>query len=186
MPFYFRILLPGPFGFSKRMGGHRRRKVMRSAPDYRAVFPDGTRCHHNHRTKGAAHECARREASRHPTPAQVNQAIARLRELRELRELRTRCYAAPAQEVTRDSDGLHFRLVPEEGDTRLPSATVTIPPGVRPEFDSLADGDPVSVIFTPDLDGYEDIQPGEADFLLWPTEGEVDALIAQYEWAAGL
>jgi hypothetical protein len=32
MPFYFRIPLPGPFGYSKRIGGRRRRKPVQRQP----------------------------------------------------------------------------------------------------------------------------------------------------------
>jgi hypothetical protein len=59
MPFYFRVPLPGPFGYSARIGGRKRRRRGKS---YHGELP-GWRCHHNHRTKNAALECATRYAA---------------------------------------------------------------------------------------------------------------------------
>jgi len=58
MPFYFRIPLPGPFGYSKRIGGRKRGKRQ---PAYHGTLP-GWKCEHNHRTESAAKACADREA----------------------------------------------------------------------------------------------------------------------------
>ncbi len=59
MPFYFRIPLPGPFGYSARVGGRKRRSRSKS---YHGTLP-GWRCEHNHRTETAARECAARHAA---------------------------------------------------------------------------------------------------------------------------
>jgi len=61
MPFYFRIPLPGPFGYSKRIGGHKRKRSRQ--PVYQGTLP-GWRCEHNHRTESAAKACADKEARR--------------------------------------------------------------------------------------------------------------------------
>lgn len=54
MPFYFRIPLPGPFGYSARIGGRKRRRRT-----YSGQF--GTwECSHKHTTPQAATRCALR------------------------------------------------------------------------------------------------------------------------------
>jgi hypothetical protein len=74
MSLYFRIPLPGPFGYSKRIGGRKRRRRS-SQPAYHGTLP-GWQCHHNHRTQEAARECADQEARRRglstaPAPARA-------------------------------------------------------------------------------------------------------------------
>jgi hypothetical protein len=59
MPFYFRIPLPGPFGYSHRIGGRRRRKRPSKSKTYNGVR-EGWRCQHAHRTPEAAELCALR------------------------------------------------------------------------------------------------------------------------------
>ena len=56
MPFYFRIPLPGPFGYSARIGGRKRRRRTRRRT-YTGQF--GTwKCSHKHTTPQAATRCA--------------------------------------------------------------------------------------------------------------------------------
>jgi hypothetical protein len=67
MPFYFRVPLPGPFGYSKRIGGKRGRgKPARSTPvraeagetpTFTGVFGDWE-CDHHHTTARGAALCA--------------------------------------------------------------------------------------------------------------------------------
>jgi hypothetical protein len=58
MPFYFRIPLPGPFGYSHRIGGRRRKRPTR-ARTY-AATREGWSCQHAHRTPNAAELCGLR------------------------------------------------------------------------------------------------------------------------------
>jgi hypothetical protein len=56
MPFYLRIPLPGPFGYSARIGGRKRRRRTRRRT-YSGQF--GTwQCSHKHATPQAATRCA--------------------------------------------------------------------------------------------------------------------------------
>ena len=59
MPFYFRIPLPGPFGYSHRIGSRRRKRPARSKT-YTGTSGDGWRCQHAHRTPNAATVCGLR------------------------------------------------------------------------------------------------------------------------------
>lgn len=70
MPFYFRVPLPGPFGYSHRIGGRKRRRTPTRKPaatrtpappqrgaTYQATFGDWS-CSHSHSTVRESNLCA--------------------------------------------------------------------------------------------------------------------------------
>jgi hypothetical protein len=66
MPFYFRVPLPGPFGYSQRIGGKRRKRrpaprtpasrAPASSRTYTATFGEWE-CSHHHATPAEAQRC---------------------------------------------------------------------------------------------------------------------------------
>ncbi len=104
MGFYFRVPLPGPFGYSVRLGKHRRR---RRKPQQRA----------RQAPRLSAAQRARQEAEH-------AERVEHYRQERLAREART--FVAEATEVGHNDKGeLTFKLVP--WDKSRPTYDVTVP-----------------------------------------------------------
>jgi hypothetical protein len=125
MPFYIRIPLPGPFGFSARVGG-RKRKRRRPAQAARRPKPVSKR------EAAAVHAKAEEIRAR--------QAAERLeREARTTRAVVTAVSIDPLRGGT-------FTLT----DANANTLTVQVPAGAAQRFLSLKKGDVADAIMTPD------------------------------------